>query len=308
MVTHEDLVEQTFDTGELLLNYVESPGRNTPLLLLHGGTLAWRSFQGFIPTLTQSRPVYACDLRGHGGSGWSRSGYRVGDFARDVATFIADRIGEPVVLIGFSLGASVAIQLAATVPHLVAAAVLIEPPLVLRDVAWGSMAGTGGDEGEPAPFDYVSWVYETIKSSPTLEEILDRVLAQQRESGIDPPDLEGARAAAEGLHRLDPVMVDDLLHDRDSEGFDIEERTRQLRCRALLLCGQPELGGLVRDEDLAFFEAAVPSGSAIRVSGGGHAIIWEQPGQTVLNHISRFLATLPSTVATRPEHPSAAAS
>lgn len=191
------------------------------------------------------------------------------------------------------MGASIAIQLAGTVPHLVAAAVLIEPPLALPDVEWTPTAGTESNDAGPAPFDYVSWVYETIKSGPTLEMILDRVLAQQRESGIDPPDVEVARAAAADLHRLDPVMVDDLLDDRDSDGFDIEEMTRQMRCPTLLLSGQPDLGGLVRDDDMAFFQSAVPTGTAIRVAGGCHGIIWERWGQTVLDHITRFLDALP---------------
>jgi pimeloyl-ACP methyl ester carboxylesterase len=71
---------------------------------------------------------------------------------------MADRVGRPVVLAGFSLGASVPIQLAAAAPHLVAAAVLIEPPLALREVAWTDMGGAAGDDAGPGPFDYVSWI------------------------------------------------------------------------------------------------------------------------------------------------------
>lgn len=90
------------------------------------------------------------------------------------------------------------------------------------------------------------------------------------------------------------MTVDDLLHDRDSEGFDIEQMTRLLRCPTLLVCGQPELGGLVRDSDLTFFESAVPTGTVIRVTAGGHGIIWDQPGQAVLGHVTSFLESLPA--------------
>jgi pimeloyl-ACP methyl ester carboxylesterase len=116
---------------------------------------------------------------------------------------MADGIGEPVTLIGFSLGASVSIQRAATVPHQVAAAALIEPPLALREIAWTETANTEGDDAGPAPYDYVNWVYETIKSNPRIEEILRRVLERNHEAGLDPPDIEGVRAEAAGLKTLE---------------------------------------------------------------------------------------------------------
>lgn len=63
-------VAGSFDTGEVVITYAESKGSGTPLVLLHGATLDWHSFDDFLlPTLTGSWPIYACNLRGHGGSG-----------------------------------------------------------------------------------------------------------------------------------------------------------------------------------------------------------------------------------------------
>jgi hypothetical protein len=39
-----------------------------------------------------------------------------------------------------------------------------------------------------------------IKFGPTLEEVVRRILDHQREVGIDPPDVERARAEAAELH------------------------------------------------------------------------------------------------------------
>ena len=270
----------------MVINYAETGGSGTPLLLLHGATLNWHSFDEFLPTLSGSWPIYACNLRGHGGSGWAGSGYRIGDFAGDIASFLANRIGEPVILIGYSMGAAVAIQVAATLPRLVTAAVLIEPGLALRELTFAEAI-------DAEIYDYVTWVYETIKSYPPTEQIMRRWLERAAAAGVDPPpDVEEARTEAAALKALDPRMVDDVLQDRSTEGFDVEKALSKMRCPTLLLCGEPELGALVRDSDLRLFEATVADGTAIRITGAGHSIDRDQPGEAVLGHIVSFLDTL----------------
>ena len=148
MTNDAQFVERSFDAGQVVINYAETGGSGTPLLLLHGATLNWHSFDEFLPTLSGSWPIYACNLRGHGGSGWAGSGYRIGDFAGDISSFLANRIGQPAILIGYSMGASVAIQVAATLPRLVTAAILIEPGLALRELAFA-------DAFDAEIYDYV---------------------------------------------------------------------------------------------------------------------------------------------------------
>ena len=66
------LTESSFDTGEVVINYAEGPALGSPLVLLHGSTLDWQSWQHLIPPLAQTWHAYACDLRGHGKSGGLR--------------------------------------------------------------------------------------------------------------------------------------------------------------------------------------------------------------------------------------------
>jgi pimeloyl-ACP methyl ester carboxylesterase len=61
--------------------------------------------------------VYELDHRGHG-----RGGYRIVDFAADTIEFLRRRIERPAVLVGHSLGAMIAIAVAAEAPDLVRAA------------------------------------------------------------------------------------------------------------------------------------------------------------------------------------------
>ena len=103
------LLEKTFDTGELTLNYAEGPASGPPLLLLHGLTGWWPSFQPLMPHLMPTWHIYACDLRGHGKSGRVADRYRVTDYVRDIVTFLRQQIGTPTVLLGHSLGALTAL-------------------------------------------------------------------------------------------------------------------------------------------------------------------------------------------------------
>jgi len=118
-VKHIDLADGT------RLDYVEQ-GDTTgvPVILLHGYTDSWRSYERVLPHLPQSLHVFAVTQRGHGGSGKPDSEYEPPVFARDVAGFM-DSLGiERAVIVGHSMGSTVAQRFAVDYPQRVRALVL----------------------------------------------------------------------------------------------------------------------------------------------------------------------------------------
>jgi len=107
------------------LAYVEQGDPNgVPVILLHGYTDSWRSYERVLPHLPQSLRVLAVTQRGHGDSGKPDGEYESRVFARDVANFM-DTLGiERAVIVGHSMGSTVAQRFAVDYPQRVRALVL----------------------------------------------------------------------------------------------------------------------------------------------------------------------------------------
>jgi pimeloyl-ACP methyl ester carboxylesterase len=88
---------------------------------------------------------------------------------------------------------------------------------------------------------------------------------------------------------MDPVAIEYLMDGRIFDEFDLENTLRQIRCPALLLAGEVELGGLVRDSDMELFTSLVEYGTATRVTGVGHNVLDKDPITSVLSPIQRLL-------------------
>ncbi|WP_017297778.1 alpha/beta fold hydrolase [Nodosilinea nodulosa] len=84
-----------------------------PMLLLHGFGANLNQWRHNLPALSQVAPVYAIDLLGFGDSEKAATLYGAELWAAQVAEFIQGVIGQPVALVGHSLGALVAL----TVTH-----------------------------------------------------------------------------------------------------------------------------------------------------------------------------------------------
>jgi pimeloyl-ACP methyl ester carboxylesterase len=272
------LTEKSFDTGEIVINFAEGEAAGPPLVMLHGATLNWQTFDEFIPTLEQSWHIYACDLRGHGKSGRANSGYRIADFMPDTIAFIERYIGRPTLLLGFSLGALVALGVAARLPKLIAGIVLLDPGLMMRDSSIKQATG---------PYSWLTWISATLASTRTLEE----VVARRKELEPEVPELV-AQNDAKMIRNLDPESVAYFLSDRLFEGFDLELLLPNVVCPALMVRGEPELDGVVRDSDVALLKAHIPHIITMQVKGIGHAICWGAPGKTTLEHVTQFLNSL----------------
>ncbi|ODU05965.1 MAG: hypothetical protein ABS81_05985 [Pseudonocardia sp. SCN 72-86] len=101
---------------------LETPGSadSALVVLLHSMGTSKRMYEHVIPHLGNSRCV-ALDVFGHGESDRPAFEYTIPDHARALADLIGDLRsgGEPIVLVGCSLGAIIAVELAATEPDLV---------------------------------------------------------------------------------------------------------------------------------------------------------------------------------------------
>jgi pimeloyl-ACP methyl ester carboxylesterase len=102
-------------------------GAGPPLILLHGATSIGREdFAAQIPLLSRAFLVHVPDARGHGRTRWDAAqGFRYDWLVDDVEAF-ADAIGLATFhVIGFSMGAMTALQLAARRPERLRTAVIV---------------------------------------------------------------------------------------------------------------------------------------------------------------------------------------
>ncbi|NKY85138.1 alpha/beta fold hydrolase [Nocardia veterana] len=137
----------------LRLAYVDSGGAGRPLLVLHGAFGCGRSWMPLAQRM--GRRIIAPDQRGHGRSD------RAGDYSREA--FLRDTVAvierldlAPVTIIGHSLGAINAYQLAARRPELVESFVALDFPVVAGEFPDPWLAEL------PPRFDSLSQMREAI--------------------------------------------------------------------------------------------------------------------------------------------------
>lgn len=253
--------------------------RAPSLLLLHGVSRRGRGFAGVVPSLQHRFSVHALDHRGHGASDRSES-YLVRDYVADCIAVVEGALVGPVVLQGHSLGALVALLVAAARPERVAAVVLEDPPgpTFLAEISRS---------------DYASLfeLYRRHAGSPLPVGELARVLADaELASHAGPPrrfgdirDAAGLRFTAACLACLDGATMDPLLADAWLEGVDLVAAAREVRCPVLLLRADPALGGMLPDGDLSALVGALRDAALVDFSAGspwgraGHGILGQFP-------------------------------
>ena len=286
---HPGLVERTFDTGEVRLNYAEGPAHGPPLVLLHGLGRRWQVFMPVIPALSLRWHIFAPDLRGHGKSSRVARGYHGPQYSEDIARLLRERVAAPAVLFGHSLGGMLGMWVASHHPELVRALILGDNLIVIRHLR------------NPMYTALFSGLCDLARKGGSVEQIADgigRILlpVPGTDESVAIRQLPGNDEAyllswARSVQQADPDTYDMTLDGSSLEGWDGETVLRGIACPTLLLQGAPELGGLMSDADVALATRLLPHHTHVKFRNLGHALFIQQP-EPVLRAVTNFLESL----------------
>jgi non-heme chloroperoxidase len=238
------------------LSYVaQGDPSGVPMILLHGVSDSWRSFEPVLPHLPASIHAFALTQRGHGDSDRPMTGYRTRDFAADVEAFVNAHGLGPVVVVGHSMGSTHAMRFAIDHPRRTLALVLVgafASYLVNPVVSdfWQSTVSRLTDPIDPA---MVREFQESTLAHAVSPEFLDTVV---QESLKMPARVW--RAAFDGF------LEDDFAGEID-----------KIQAPTLMLWGTRDAFASRRDQDALLKKIA---GSQLVVyQNAGHALHWEEP-------------------------------
>lgn len=243
----------TLPTG-VSLEYVEQGSPDgLPVLFCHGLTDSRRSFEPVLPHLPRSIRAFAVSQRGHGDSSRPETGYRVRDFAADLAAFL-DAVGvERAVVVGHSMGGFIAQRYALDYPGRTAGLVL--------ESTW---AGFGGN---PVVLEFAELV-------AGLEDPIEPGFAAefQRSTLARPiPDDFLAAVIQESLKvpaRVWKAALQGLLE------VDHRPELPTIQAPTLLVWGDQDAFCARSDQDTL---ATIPGSELLVYAGNGHAVHWEDP-------------------------------
>jgi abhydrolase domain-containing protein 6 len=244
--------------------YADAPVGAPTLLMLHGFTGSKENWYPLVERLRGRYRVLIPDLPGWGASerkpgadyGYVAQSMRVAEFIKALSP------GEPVVLLGHSMGGGIAALVAARHPELVTRIGLFDAAGVrFNDNSFGSDVLAGSN-----PF--------AVSDARTLRRYIDTVFHRQAAKPWIPwPASRGFIAR----RRSDAACEQSVLEHigRGPERFMPGEEAANIRQPALLLWGRED--AVIDPSALDLYAAKMPQARKVLVDDAGHMSLVEQP-------------------------------
>lgn len=263
--------------------------KRSPMLVMHGLLRRWQTFGALYGVWGEQYQVHALDHRGHGESTKGLSSYLVADYVNDGVALVQAQGWKNLVIYGHSLGAMVAMGIAARVPEAVQCLLLEDPPLYTM----------GAKIRESAWHRYFTQVYETLPLEGDIAEatwrmgelVVDDPITGKRGKLAELRDHASLRFTVGGLMRIDREVLRPVVDGTWMEGFDWKEEVRSIQCPTLMLQGEAALGGMLSDEDAAYCRETIRDCAVVPLKGVGHVMHWPRT-QDVIYQTMQFLGSL----------------
>jgi non-heme chloroperoxidase len=235
--------------------YVEQGDRaGIPLVLLHGITDSWRSFEGLLPLLPRSIRAFALSQRGHGDADRPEGGYRPRDFAADVAAFM-DAVGlESAVIVGHSMGSFVAQRFALDYPERVRGLALMGSGATIhRSQEAIEFRNVVSNLQDPIDPEFVRDFQVSTLTRPVPEGLLDMAVS------------ESLKVPA----RVWRASLDGMFDD------DHSSELRRIAAPTVVLWGDGD--SLFTRYSQEALLGGIAGAELVVYPGGGHGFHWEDP-------------------------------
>jgi len=263
--------------------YYESYGEGRPLILIHGAwaTHLWWRWQ--IPDLARDYRVVAFDVRGHGQSSPLRGVFSIDGFANDLQMLLKRiRITSPVI-IGWSMGAMIAMQYGLNQPSSAKALILIAasghriPRLKLRVYIdyLQSLLNLFADFAQPRKFDRSTEQFP--RQNVWLEHQVKKMLSPQASRDV----LKWV------LNDIQKTPRDNYFHLWKSLwDWQAGDQLRRIRIPSLILAGAQDSVIPLRFSWL--LHDTIPNSKLRIFENAGHYLVLEHP-EGVNVEILKFL-------------------
>lgn len=244
------------------------------LFLLHGLSQDHATFHELCEHLPQDDYTFhRVDLPGHGRSARLER-YAVAPMVERVAGLIQGQ-NRPVSLYGHSLGALVAMGVAARCPDAIDRLVLSDPPLVFwDDDRWADSIISS----------YFGWVRKTMRGNEEEE----RDLAAKLQGVFPHRAAATVQRQARALSRFDLSLIDTLFESGLATRGELEEWLQEIRCPVLVLQADPRVLAAADDADVADLAARLEQFRHVKFDKADHDLHLWKP-QRVASVVHDFL-------------------
>lgn len=241
------------------------PEPSPPIVLIHGYTASINWWQEMIPLLSRNHRVIAIDLLGHGGSAKPSSGYSVAGQADLIAQALGELEVEGAVLVGHSLGGSIAVSVTEQASELVDRLVII------------GMAPSIGEYGD---LDLLARISHLPVLGQAIKRLTPDSLARQGLQQGFAPDFPVPDFAVEDLRRMTyPPYHDWPSANRSfTDEQPLDERVEAAFVPLLAIFGAEDQIFDPRTSLSAY--AALPGAQTELLDGIGHSPMVEAPEKT----------------------------
>jgi pimeloyl-ACP methyl ester carboxylesterase len=259
----------------VLPNHVELPyaeqgdPSGVPVLLLHAIADSWKTFEPLLHHLPDHIHAFALTQRGHGDASHPGTGYRIRDFAADVAAFINKVQLEAAVIVGGSSGGFVARRFLIDHPERTLGLVLMGSPASFRDKLgvqelWNSTISKLSDPVDP---NFVREFAANILTQAVPQAFFETIIQEN----LKVPAFVW-RATFEGL------MADDSFGE-----------LHKIKAPTLIIWSDQDT--ILPRSDQEALAAAILGSRLVVYAVAGHAFYWEEPDR-VASDLVAFIEAL----------------